>query len=145
MPINQLPQQAQPPIVMDVQRLIEHMKADFRTELQAFKAELLAAVGAQLQALMTSTPAPINTTVNASGMDPEIVYQTIKRVMGEFERPGATSAPRTDRVEAPPPLFVPSDLLAPREGTVAVHTSDEGAGDLGDATAALKKLKGNKK
>lgn len=140
------PQQASPPIVMDVQRLIEHMKGDFRTELQAFKVELLTALQKELadhRKALTKVKPEVEIS---TGLDEALLRRVIQQTIGERL---ALPSPQWEGTAKPivpeeRPLFVPSDLLAPREGTVAVHTSDEGAGNLDDASEALRKMKRGK-
>lgn len=128
-------QGVQPPVVVDVQRLVEHLKADFRAELQVFKTELVAAIR---QEFLASKPAVVNVS-----SDPEEIAKVVRRAL---EQQGGRAAPAQAPMqeEDSPPIFMPSDLLAPREGTVAVKTSEEGSGALDAAAATLRKLKGRK-
>lgn len=118
----------QPPIVIDVQRLVEHMRVDFRAELQTFKADLLVAIRQEFQKVQAAAPV-FHQTTTAGPVD----HAALQRALSQSRR------------EESEPLFVPSDLLAPREGTVEVKTSGEGTGSLDDAAEALKRMKRGKK
>jgi len=132
---GQLPQHhPQPPIVMDYQRLVEHMKADFHSELQTFKAELLSAVRAELQAFVQVAPVS-----NVSGATLEQIERTLKRVLDEMGPRESRTVDRT-QPQKDQPLYVPSDLLAPMEGSVAVSKVSESAGNMDEASSTLRKV-----
>lgn len=136
-PVHQLPQ-PQPPIVVDVQRIIDHMKGDFRAEFQAFKVELLAAVRAELQ----DWNPPTNQNIS------EDLYQMVRKALKEVGTiTNVVNSVATNSTSQNQPLFVPSDLLAPREGSVSVNTKveDQGTGNLDAAADMLRKVKRGQK
>ncbi len=121
-----------PPVVLDVQRVVEHMKADFQVELGGLRSEV-ALLNSKLDDLR------------------KLLAQQAEEIRLLFSNPPSLPAkqvasPAKDPSVREEPVFFPSDLLTKNEGSVAVKTaSDENANTLDAATQMLRKVKRERK
>lgn len=134
---------------MDIQGVIEHMKGEFRTEIGALKTEIgslqrdvqgiqliLRVIQDQLNAihLVQKTQVEISMEIRQQEFSPQAksISGTIVRALDQLP-------------EESVPLFVPSDLLAPREGAVTVASETQNTDGLSEAAKLLGKVKKERK